>query len=101
MALMLREGPRLRAAAHETADWLHTGIYTALPGYRALLLSGSPADPEIERVVARRGGVLRRVPDLGNDLAASAIGTNTHEPVPVSRAGPNRLAQSSAAATAG
>jgi fructoselysine-6-P-deglycase FrlB-like protein len=28
-------GPRLRASAHEAVDWLHTAIYTALPGYRA------------------------------------------------------------------
>ena len=39
-ALMLREGPRLRASAHEGTDWPHTAIYTALPGYRALLLPG-------------------------------------------------------------
>ena len=43
-ALMFREGPRMRASAHEAVDWHHTAIYTALPGYRALLLPGTP-DP--------------------------------------------------------
>jgi len=55
-ALMLREGPRLPATAHETADWLHTAIYLALPGHRVLLFSGSDADAPVIRTVAGRGG---------------------------------------------
>ena len=55
-ALMLREAPRLPANAHDTADWLHTAVYLALPGHRALLLSGSPADEEIIDTIGRRGG---------------------------------------------
>lgn len=55
-ALMLREGPRLPAVAHETADWLHTGVYVAFPGHQAVLFAGSAADEEVVRTVARRGG---------------------------------------------
>ena len=29
-ALLFREGPRLRASAHEAVDWAHTAIYIAL-----------------------------------------------------------------------
>ena len=54
-ALMFREGPRLRASAHEAVDWPHSAIYTALPGYRALLLPGTP-DAQLAAVVAGRGG---------------------------------------------
>ena len=55
-ALMLREGPRLPAVAHETGEWLHSAIYTALPGYRAVLLAGSSSDAALVRVIAGRGG---------------------------------------------
>jgi glutamine---fructose-6-phosphate transaminase (isomerizing) len=55
-ALMLREAPRLPAAAHETGDWLHTAVYLALPGHRALLLSGAEGDEEVIATIARRGG---------------------------------------------
>jgi Glucosamine 6-phosphate synthetase, contains amidotransferase and phosphosugar isomerase domains len=55
-ALMLREAPRLPAVAHETADWLHTAVYLALPGHRALLFTGSPADAEVVDTIRRRGG---------------------------------------------
>ena len=55
-ALMLREAPRLPAVAHDTADWLHTGVYLALPGHRALLFAGSAADPEAVATIRRRGG---------------------------------------------
>jgi hypothetical protein len=53
---MLREGPRLPAVAHETGEWLHSAIYTALPGYRAVLLAGSSSDAALVRVIAGRGG---------------------------------------------
>ena len=60
-ALMLREAPRLPASAHETADWLHTAIYLALPGHRALLMTGSPVDGDVVRVIAGRGGATATV----------------------------------------
>ena len=55
-ALLLREAPRLPAHASETADWLHTGVYLALPGHRAVLFPGSPADAEVIDTIRRRGG---------------------------------------------
>jgi fructoselysine-6-P-deglycase FrlB-like protein len=55
-ALMLREGPRLPAHACETADWLHTAVYLALPGHRAVLFPGSAADAEVIDTFRRRGG---------------------------------------------
>ena len=57
-ALMLREGPRLPAHPWETADWLHSAVYLALPGHRALLFTGSPADAEVIDTVRRRGGEI-------------------------------------------
>ena len=55
-ALMLREAPRLSAVAHDTGDWLHTAVYLALPGHRALLFAGAQADDEVVATIARRGG---------------------------------------------
>ncbi len=55
-ALMLREGPRLPAEAHDAGDWLHTAIYRALPGHRAVLFSGTPYDETLVRTIAGRGG---------------------------------------------
>jgi hypothetical protein len=55
-ALMLREAPRLPAHAWETADWLHTAVYLALPGHRAIVYPGSPADAEVIDTIRRRGG---------------------------------------------
>jgi fructoselysine-6-P-deglycase FrlB-like protein len=46
-ALMLREAPRIRAAACETGDWLHVDVYlTRPPGYRAILFPGSRYDDD-------------------------------------------------------
>jgi glutamine---fructose-6-phosphate transaminase (isomerizing) len=61
-ALMLREAPRLPAAAHDTGDWLHTAVYLALPGHRALLFPGAAADAGVIATIERRGGVVIRVP---------------------------------------
>jgi glutamine---fructose-6-phosphate transaminase (isomerizing) len=61
-ALMLREAPRLTARAWETGDWLHTGVYLAWPGHRAMLYPGSEADAEVKDTVGRRGGELVVVP---------------------------------------
>jgi fructoselysine-6-P-deglycase FrlB-like protein len=62
-ALMLREAPRQPAVPHDTADWLHTAVYLALPGHRALLFSGSPSDAEVvgpsDDAVARRSSSAR------------------------------------------
>ncbi|MFL5685505.1 MAG: SIS domain-containing protein [Chloroflexota bacterium] len=55
-ALMLREAPRQPAVPHDTADWLHTAVYLALPGHRALLFSGSDVDAEVVETIRRRGG---------------------------------------------
>ena len=55
-ALLLREGPRLPAVAHDAGDWLHTAIYVALPGHRVVLYSGTPYDETLVRIVAGRGG---------------------------------------------
>lgn len=55
-ALLLRECPRLPAVAHDATDWAHVAIYTALPGHRTVLFSGSAADEALIRTVARRGG---------------------------------------------
>jgi glucosamine--fructose-6-phosphate aminotransferase (isomerizing) len=70
-ALMLRECPRLPAVASETADWLHTGVYLAYPGHRAVLIAGSAADAEVLATIARRGGrsVVVGAPSRGADLA--------------------------------
>lgn len=53
-ALLLREAPRLESTATDTGDWLHVGIYTALPGGRALLLAGAAADDQAIATLHRR-----------------------------------------------
>jgi glutamine---fructose-6-phosphate transaminase (isomerizing) len=55
-ALMLREAPRLPATAHDTGDWLHTAVYLALPGHRAVLFSRAATDEEVVSTIDRRGG---------------------------------------------
>ena len=61
-ALMLREAPRLPATAYDTGDWLHTAVYLALPGHRALLLPGAAADAEVIATIERRGGLVIPMP---------------------------------------
>ena len=68
---MLREGPRLPATAYETGDWLHTGVYLALPGHRVLLFPGAPADPDVIATVERRGGQVLIVDAHGRDRRSS------------------------------
>jgi fructoselysine-6-P-deglycase FrlB-like protein len=65
-ALLLREGPRLRASAHEATDWLHTAIYTALPGYRAVLLPG--VQDTLAAVIEGRGGAVLRTPPVAEPV---------------------------------
>ena len=56
---MLREAPRIRAAACETGDWLHVDVYlTRPPGYRAILLPGSPFDSMVVDWIERRRGAF-------------------------------------------
>lgn len=62
-ALMLREAPRLPAAAHDTGDWLHTAVYLALPGHRALHFPGAAADAEVVDAIERRGGRVVTIPN--------------------------------------
>lgn len=76
-ALMLRECPRLPAVASETADWLHTGVYLAYPGHRALLLAGSAADAEVLATIARRGG---RSLVVGGRSTGADLALVTHRP---------------------
>jgi fructoselysine-6-P-deglycase FrlB-like protein len=61
-ALMLREAPRLTAIAHDTADWLHTAVYLAIPGHRALLFPSGTADAEVIATIKRRGGAVLSMP---------------------------------------
>ena len=73
-ALMLREVPRLRATAYETADWLHTGVYLALPGHRTVLFPGSAADAEVLATAERRGGRTSRIePARGGPLVRALV----------------------------
>lgn len=58
-ALMLREGPRVAAAASETGDWLHVDVYlTKYPGYRALLFGGSRFDSGVMRWARERESTI-------------------------------------------
>ena len=66
-ALMLREAPRLRAVAHDTGDWLHTAVYLAVPGHRAVLFPGAAADAEVIATIERRGGTVISMPSVAAD----------------------------------
>ncbi|GIU96087.1 MAG: sigma factor regulator FecR [Gaiellaceae bacterium] len=58
-ALMLREGPRIAAAATETGDWLHVDVYLSKhPGYTALLLTGSRFDPAVLEWARKRRSTI-------------------------------------------
>ena len=79
-ALVLREGPRIRADACETGDWPHVDVYlTRRPGYRALLFAGSRFDGAVAEWLARRGAAFVAVgrPVEGSvlDVEHSAAGT--------------------------
>ncbi|MGE4115480.1 MAG: SIS domain-containing protein [Candidatus Nanopelagicales bacterium] len=69
-ALMLREGPRRSAYAHETGDWSHVDVYlTKTTDYRLLLLAGSRWEDELMRWCAERGST---VVALGGDVEGAA-----------------------------
>lgn len=59
-ALMLREGPRLPAAACETGDWSHIDVYlTKTLDYRMVLFAGSPWEAQlIDWTTQRRSTVV-------------------------------------------
>lgn len=78
-ALLFREAPRLDADATDSGDWLHTGIYTALPGYRAVLLAGTPYDDELIATIQRRGG---RIISIGRTRAGAAEIADIGVPLP-------------------
>ena len=69
-ALMLREGPRRVAHAHETGDWSHVDVYlTKTTDYRLLLLAGSRWEDELLRWCAERGST---VVALGADVEGAS-----------------------------
>jgi glucosamine--fructose-6-phosphate aminotransferase (isomerizing) len=72
-ALLLREAPRLPAHAWDTGDWLHTGVYLALPRHRALLYPGAAADDEVIATIRRRGGEVAIVPQAAAHLQAGLV----------------------------
>lgn len=74
-ALMFREAPRLRALPMDAGDWLHVGLYTMLPGSRAMLFSGTPYDAEVVATITRRGG---RFVSVGRPIEGAAA----HVPLP-------------------
>ena len=70
-ALMLREGPRRSAHAHETGDWSHVDVYlTKTTDYRMLLLAGSRWEDELLRWCAERGSTVVAV---GADVEGAAF----------------------------
>lgn len=72
-ALMMREAPRLPAHAYDSGDWLHTGVYLAMPGHRVLLYPGAACDDEVIDTVERRGGVVSTVAPTAGAVLARAI----------------------------
>ena len=81
-ALMFREGPRLTAVAHDTGDWLHTAVYTVLPGHRALLVRGAATDAEVVETIARRGGETIVV---GSGIAGARLAIRVEGDSPIER----------------
>lgn len=85
-ALLFREGPRINADVTDAGDWLHVGLYTALPGYRAVLLSGTPYDDELVEVIHGRGGKIVTVGTAGPRTAGPGAGPGAADlriPVPM------------------
>jgi fructoselysine-6-P-deglycase FrlB-like protein len=92
-ALMLREGPRVPAAAAETGDWLHVDVYLSKhPGYRALLFGGSRFDAGVMEWARERassivavgrpvGGAVLHIPFPGAEdpLTAMLVETSVAE----------------------
>ena len=85
-ALMLREAPRIVAAACETGDWLHVDVYlTKRPGYHLLLLPGSPYDSEVYGWQKERDFTITSVgtdisiPGAEDPLLAALVETSVSE----------------------
>ncbi|MCG7597639.1 SIS domain-containing protein [Mycobacterium sp. PSTR-4-N] len=58
-ALMVREGPRLTAAACETGDWSHVDVYlTKTSDYRLLVFAGSPWEAQLAEWTTARGSTV-------------------------------------------
>lgn len=58
-ALMLREGPRLRADGCETGDWSHVDVYlTKTHDYRAVVFTGSEYDAPAADWLTQRGSTV-------------------------------------------
>lgn len=75
-ALMLREGPRVPAAAAETGDWLHVDVYLSKhPGYRALLFGGSRFDAGVMEWARERASSIVAI---GRPIEGAAL----HIPFP-------------------
>ncbi len=79
---MLREAPRVRAAGCETGDWLHVDVYLSRhPGYRALLLAGSPYDAGVMDWARKRESTIVAV---GRPVGGSRLDVTyprAHEPL--------------------
>jgi glucosamine 6-phosphate synthetase-like amidotransferase/phosphosugar isomerase protein len=72
-ALMLREGPRLRAVGCETGDWSHVDVYlTKTTDYRLLVFAGSAWEQQLAEWTTARDstvvGVGGQVPGAGHEL---------------------------------
>ncbi|HKF86100.1 MAG TPA: hypothetical protein VKB30_09975, partial [Candidatus Limnocylindrales bacterium] len=65
----------IEAAAWDTGDWLHVGLYTTYPDDAVLLFTGSPADGEAIAVVHARGGHVVAVGERHPDA-------DVHVPLP-------------------
>jgi glutamine---fructose-6-phosphate transaminase (isomerizing) len=92
-ALMLREGPRVRADAAENGDWSHVDVYlTKHPNYTALMFGGSPYDAEALRWLNERDarvvavgraipGAVQHIPfpHAGDDLVATLVDVTVAE----------------------
>jgi glucosamine--fructose-6-phosphate aminotransferase (isomerizing) len=77
-ALMLREAPRISAQAFDTGDWLHTGLYTLLPGDPVLLFVGAASDEAAVATADARGG---RVVSVGRAVKHAVASTTLTDAV--------------------
>ena len=70
-ALMLREGPRLAAAACETGDWSHIDVYlTKTYDYRLILMAGSPWESQLFEWTRQRNATVIAI---GADLSDAVL----------------------------
>ena len=84
VALLLRECPRLEAHATEAGDWLHVGIYTALPGSRALIIGRTAYEARLISTFHERGGRVLSVAltrPRGADASVLLPGLEAEDPI--------------------